>query len=129
MDWLFPEKYSLKIGVSLKGFTFNITPKVNNDLRNVLEPSTGLMNSESGQEEFSSVLTRGHFFSRKKGIEKAIEKLNKIGTDFYINESYFLYDRIDFIKQTFITALNKTISIYGSISYFNKKKQKMTSLR
>ena len=29
LDWLCPEKYSLKIGVSLKGFTFNITPKVN----------------------------------------------------------------------------------------------------
>ena len=62
------------------------------------------------------------FFSRKKGIEEAIEKLNKIGTDFYINESYFLYHRSGFIKQTFITALNKTVSIYGSINYFNKKK-------
>ena len=34
LDWLFPDKYSLKIGVLLKGFTFNITPKVNNELRN-----------------------------------------------------------------------------------------------
>ena len=34
LDWPFPDKYSLKIGVSLKGFTFNITPKVNNELRN-----------------------------------------------------------------------------------------------
>ena len=123
MDWLFSEKYSLKIGVSLKGFTFNITPKVNDDLRNFLEPSTGLINSECGQEEFSSVPTRGHFFSRKKGIEETIEKLNRTGTDFYINESYFLYNRSYFIKQTFITALNKTISIYDSISYFNKKEQ------
>ena len=119
LDWLFPEEYSLKIGVSLKCSTFNITPKVNDDLRNFLEPSTVLINSESGQEEFSSVPLRGHFFYRKKGIEEA--KLNKIGTDFYINESCFLYDRNGFIKQTFITALNKTISIYGSISYFNKK--------
>ena len=65
--------------------------------------------------------TRRHFLSRKKGIEEAIEKLNTIGTDFYINESYFLYDRSGFIKQAFITALNKTISLYGSVSYFNKK--------
>ena len=38
-----------------------------------------------------------------------------------INESYFLYNKSDLIKETFITALNKKILIYGSISYFNKK--------
>ena len=123
----------------LKGFAFNITPKVNDDLRNVLESSTGLINSESGQGEFSSVhyiirghflyITRGHFFSRKKSIEEAIEKVNKIGTDFYINKSYFLYRRSGFIKQTFITALSKAISIYDSINNFNKKKQKKALLR
>ena len=32
-----------------------------------------------------------------------------------------MYDKIDLIKETFITELNKKISIYGSISYFNKK--------
>ena len=71
--------------------------------------------------EFSSVPTKGQFFSTTQGIEKAVEKLNKILTDFYINGSYFLYDKSGFIDQTFITALNKKISIYGSISYFNKK--------
>ena len=35
---------------------------------------------------------------------------------YYINESYFLYNKIDLIKETFITALNKKVSIYGSIS-------------
>ena len=39
----------------------------------------------------------------------------------YINENYFFYDKSDLIKETFITALNKKIRIYGSISYFNKK--------
>ena len=32
-----------------------------------------------------------------------------------------MYDKSDVIKETFISALNKKISIYGSISYFNKK--------
>ena len=32
-----------------------------------------------------------------------------------------MYDKNDLIKETYITALNKKISIYGSISYFNKK--------
>ena len=40
---------------------------------------------------------------------------------YYINESYFLYDKNDLLKETFITALNQKISIYDSISYFNKK--------
>ena len=31
-----------------------------------------------------------------------------------------MYDKSNLIKDTFITALNKKISIYGSISYFNK---------
>ena len=53
-------------------------------------------------ERISSVPAKGHFFSRRKDIEEAVEKLNKIGTDFYINESYFLYDKSGFIDQTFI---------------------------
>ena len=117
LDWVF----SLKIGAALRGFTFNVTLKVNNNLRNFLELSTGLITKESGQVEFSSVPTKGQFFSTTQGIEEAVEKLNKILTDFYINGSYFLSDKSGFIDQTFITALNKKISIYGSISYFNKK--------
>ena len=38
-----------------------------------------------------------------------------------MNESYFLYDKNDLIKETCITALNKKISIYGFMSSFNKK--------
>ena len=32
-----------------------------------------------------------------------------------------MHDKSDLIKETFITALNKKISIYSSISYFNKR--------
>ena len=66
LDWVFPDKYSLKIGAAVRGFTFNVTPKVNDNQRNFLELSTGLRNKESGQEEFSSVPTKGHFFLEKK---------------------------------------------------------------
>ena len=78
LDWVFPNKYSLKLRAAVRAFTFNITPKVNDDLRNFLELSTGLINKESGQEQFSSAPKKGHFFSRRKGIEEAVEKLNKI---------------------------------------------------
>ena len=46
---------------------------------------------------------------------------NNVPAKYFINESYFLYHKRDLIKETCITALNKRISIYGSISYFNKK--------
>ena len=69
-------------------------------------------------KRISSVPAKGHFFSRRKDIEEAVEKLNKIGTDFYINESYFYMTKtILLIKH----LLNKKISIYLSISYFTKK--------
>ena len=38
-----------------------------------------------------------------------------------INESYFLYDKSNVIEQTFVTEINKLISVYGYISFFNKK--------
>ena len=38
----------------------------------------------------------------------------------FINESYFLYDKSNFIKQTFIMEINKIVSSYGSVSYFGK---------
>ena len=40
-----------------------------------------------------------------------------------IIKSYESYDKSDLIKDTFMTALNEKKSIYGSISYFNKKSE------
>ena len=73
LNWVFPDKYSLKIGANVGGFTFNITLEVNDDLRNFLELSTGLIDKETGQEEFSSVPTKGHFFFRRKDIEETVD--------------------------------------------------------
>ena len=53
-------------------------------------------------------------------IDNYIKKL----TVNFINKSYFLYEKSNFIKETFITELNNKIIIYGFISYYNKKKQK-----
>ena len=39
----------------------------------------------------------------------------------FVNESYSLHDKSNIIEQTFITEINKLISVYGSTSYFNKK--------
>ena len=64
-------------------------------------------------------------FSRE---EKVLRKLNKIGTDFYINKSYFLYDKTGFIDQTFITALNKK-NLFMVLLVTSPKKLKMTLLK
>ena len=39
----------------------------------------------------------------------------------FINESDFLYDKSNVIKQTFVTKISTLLSFYGSISYFDKK--------
>ena len=57
--------------------------------------------------ETSSVPTEALFFSEQNAIEDAIKISKNIPVVCYINESYFLYDKNDLIKETFITALNK----------------------
>ena len=52
----------------------------------------------------------------KRAIENYIKKL----TIRFVNESYFLYDKSNMIEETFITEINKLISVYDSISYCDK---------
>ena len=52
----------------------------------------------------------------------------KLLSDF-TEETYFLYNKSNLIKESFITEVNKLISIYGSISNFgNKKSMKLPKL-
>ena len=39
----------------------------------------------------------------------------------YVNESYFLYDKSNLIKRTFVTGINKQLSLFGSFSFFSGK--------
>ena len=55
----------------------------------------------------------------KTAIENCIRRL----TVNFINESHFLYDKSNLIKETFIIEINKIVLIYGSISYFAERKQ------
>ena len=52
----------------------------------------------------------------KTAIQNYIKKL----TVSLVNESYFLYDRSNLIEPTFITEINKLISIYGSTAILTK---------
>ena len=120
LNWHFPDKYSRKIGISLRGFTFTF-PNLLDLLKNQIEPSQDLINKERNTEETSSVPTQNSFFPEQKASEDSIKNYKNAPISSFINESYFFYNKSDLIKETFITALNEKILIYGSISYFNKK--------
>ena len=120
LNWHFPDKYSRKIGISLRGFTFTF-PNLLDLLKNQIEPSQDLINKERNTEETSSVPTQNSFFPEQKASEDSIKNYKNAPISSFINESYFFYNKSDLIKETFITALNKKILIYGSISFFNKK--------
>ena len=87
----------------------------------MIEPSQDLINKHRNTKQTSSAPTQNSFFPERKVIEDSIKTYKNMPIKYYINESYFLYDKNDLIKETFITALNQKISIYDSISYFNKK--------
>ena len=59
-------------------------------------------------------------FSYSKNKDK-IDEYNSTPEKNFVNESYFLYNESNLVLDTFITALNEKISIYGSFSYFQGK--------
>ena len=98
-------------------------PNLPTSLKNFFQPSQNLLNIESGTEETSTVSTQYSFYPVQQQIEENIKKYNDVPLKNFINESYFLYDKSDLIKESYITAINKKVSLYASISYFNKTKE------
>ena len=86
-----------------------------------LEPTANLLNLEKPEYKDSHFLHKNDFYSHQKEITGLIAAYNKLPGKYFVNESHFLYDKSNLIKNTYITALNKTISIYGSFSYFKTK--------
>ena len=82
----------------MRGFTFAF-PNLSTSLKNILQPSPRLTNKETGTEQNTFVPTQYSFFSE--------QNYKNVPVFHYINESYFLHDKSDLIKETFITALNK----------------------
>ena len=87
----------------------------------MLNPKDNLINVENGTEEAENNLTEELFFLSRRTIKEKMTEYNPIPTKKFINESYFLYDKSFLIKKTFVTALNKQLSLYGSFSYFSGK--------
>ena len=119
-DWPFPDMYFISKGCSVRGFSFAF-PNASAKLKEHLLPSKNLLNVRSGTEEVDNVLTQNDFFPIQKNIKDKIDEFNSTPEKNFVNESYFLYDKSNLILDTFITALNKKISIYGSFSYSQDK--------
>ena len=95
-------------------------PTLSDSLKNLIQPSQKLISTESGTEETSTVPTQYSFYPGQQQIEKNTKSYNNDPVKYFINESYFLYGKSDLIKETYITALNKKISIYGSEMRYSK---------
>ena len=118
-DFLFPDKFYDTIGVTVHRFLFTLKTLPDN-LKTILNPSNDLVNIERGGEEVENTLTKDLFYDVKK-IKAKIEEYKAILTKNFINEGYFLYDKSNLIKKTFVTAINKQLNLYGSFSYYSGK--------
>ena len=120
LNWSCPDKWYQSIGFKIHGFSFEFK-NAPNSIKNILNPNDGLINVENGTENADNNLTAEIFFPSEKSIKEKIAEYNAIPTKNYINESYFLYDKSNLIKKTFVTAIDKQLSLYGSFSYFFRK--------
>ena len=87
LDWPIPDKYSLDIGYSVRDFKF-VFENLNDTLKTLIVQSQDLINTESGQEETTCVLTSNNFNPNYKGIDESIKKYKNTSITYYINESY-----------------------------------------
>lgn len=60
LDWPFPDKYSEKIGLLVRGFEF-VSPNLEDSLKKIIEPSQSLINYHyhcSNPRDFLSLIQR-----------------------------------------------------------------------
>ena len=74
---------------------------------------------KNGTEHIDAPTKEIFEFSTEIEIKKLIKKYKELPTKEFINESYFLYNKSNLIKKTFISAIRKQLSLYGSFSYFS----------
>ena len=89
-----------------------------------------MLNLESGTTTVTHFLIKDDFYLQQKPITDLIKEYNNFLGEYFVIESYFLYDKSNLIKNTYITAINQAFSIYDSFSYFKGKSanEKLTLL-
>ena len=102
---------------SYKWFCF-YTSKKQSSSKFVCSQEQFIKQKNSWKNEFVS---EKYKFPQETLVKTTIDNYVKKITVSFVNESYFLYDKSNVIEQTFITEIDKLITVYGSISYFNEK--------
>ena len=120
IDWPFPEKFFNSSGYTIHRYSF-IFKNGTNNIKRILNPSNSLINVEDNTETIPNILSDEIFYPVTKYIKKKIAEYNAIPTKNFIKESYFLYDKSNLVKKTFVTAINMYLNLYGSFSYFSGK--------
>ena len=120
LDWPFPDKYYSSIGYTVNGFNIKFR-NLPYELTRIIDPSPNLINTETNTEVVDNNLTQKLFSEKPKKIKDRIKEYNAIPIQNFVNESFFLYDKSNTIKKTYVTAINKQLSLYGSFSYFSGK--------
>ena len=119
LDFYLSDKWYNSVGYTINGFSFKIE-KAPAELKTILDPKDNLINVESGIEEINLPDKEKFLTKTEREIANKLSEYRAIPTKNFINESYFLYDKSNLIKKTYITAL-KQIALYGSFSYFTGK--------
>ena len=111
-----PEFYSYDLTYHVRGFIFTLTKS--NDLQNFRTPKDNLINKMAPQK--INLFSKNIFkLPQETLVKTAINNYIKKLTMSFVNKSYFSNDKSNLIKQTFVTEINKLLSIFGSISYFD----------
>ena len=117
---IFFQKHSRTIGFSINGFKFVFSG--DEFLKKLITLPPDLINKPRGTDEEMFAAPKEIFkLPQEKLVETALRNYREKLTTNFVNESYFLYDKSELIKETYITKLKKKILIYVSVSYFNKK--------
>lgn len=121
--------YFKSVGRTITGFDFEF-PNASRRLLAAFEPGSNLLNLESETTTVTHFLIKDDFYLQQKPITDLIKEYNNFLGEYFVIESYFLYDKSNLIKNTYITAINQAFSIYDSFSYFKGKSanEKLTLL-
>ena len=107
-----PKTYVKSFGPTKSGFKFEFL-NTSRRLEVALTPAMNLLALEKAAYKDSLFLEKNDFYTHKKEIRELIEEYSKLLGKYFVNKSYFLYDRSNLTKNTYITVLNKTIeSLY-----------------
>ena len=82
---------------------------------------SNLINFETNTESEENAIPDEIIYPVLKYLKQNIAQYDAIPTKDFFNENYFLYNKSNFIKKTFVTAIKKYLNVYGSFSYFSGK--------